>query len=174
MAPNKTELSSFNMYSNRNASTCRCQWAPCPTGHRRFDRRILFEYPTAGSKSKQLAFQCSPYPKVLLIQISSRSDQGVPLPPHLPFFATPPPFFTTTIMIHSPKKSRGMLKPQVVKLPKYEKKKPAKNREMSNAEKGMIIALFVIFGFISTLSSLAGALGEMAERLCPAQKPSLV
>ena len=59
-------------------------------------------------------------------------------------------------MTHTPRKSRGMLKPQLVKLPKYDKKIDGKRREMSNVEKGMIIAFFVIFGVISTVSSLVG------------------
>jgi hypothetical protein len=59
-------------------------------------------------------------------------------------------------MIHTPKKSRGKLKPRMVKLPKYEKKIDRKRREMSNVEKGMIIAFFVVFGVISTVSHLVG------------------
>jgi hypothetical protein len=54
-------------------------------------------------------------------------------------------------MIHTPKKSRGKLKPQMVKLPKYQKKCDGKRRELSNVEKGMIIAFFVIYGVISTV-----------------------
>ena len=49
-----------------------------------------------------------------------------------------------------------MLKPQMVKLPKYDTKIAGKRREMSNVEKGMIIAFFIIFGVISTVSSLVG------------------
>jgi hypothetical protein len=56
-------------------------------------------------------------------------------------------------MIHTPKKSRGKLKPRMVKLPKYAKKIDGKRREMSNVEKCMIIAFF---GVISTVSHLVG------------------
>jgi hypothetical protein len=59
-------------------------------------------------------------------------------------------------MIHTPKKTRGMLKPRVMKLPKYKKKIDGKRREMSNVEKGMTIAFFVVFGAISTVSHLVG------------------
>src|SRR5258705_7255913 len=59
-------------------------------------------------------------------------------------------------MIHTPKKSRGKLKPQMVKVPKYQKKIDGKRRELSNVEKGMIIAFFVIYGVISTVSFLVG------------------
>jgi hypothetical protein len=58
-------------------------------------------------------------------------------------------------MIHTPKKSRGKLKPQMVKVPKYEKI-GGKRRELSNTEKGMIIAFFVIFGVIATVSTIIG------------------
>jgi len=44
----------------------------------------------------------------------------------------------------------------MVKVPKYQKKIDGKRRELSNVEKGMIIAFFVIFGVISTVSVLAG------------------
>jgi hypothetical protein len=57
-------------------------------------------------------------------------------------------------MFHTPKKSRGKLKPRMVKLLKYEKKIDGKRREMSNVKKGMIIAFFVVFGVISTVSHL--------------------
>jgi transposase len=56
---------------------------------------------------------------------------------------------------HTPKKSRGKLKPQMLKLPKYEKI-GGKRRELSNAEKGMIIAFFAIYGVISTVSLIIG------------------
>jgi hypothetical protein len=59
-------------------------------------------------------------------------------------------------MIHTPKKSRGKMKPRMVKLPKYEKKIDGERREMTNVEKGMIIAFFVVFGVISTISHLVG------------------
>jgi len=61
-------------------------------------------------------------------------------------------------MIHTPKKSRGKLKPQMVKVPKYRKNSDRKQRELSNVEKGMIIAFFVIYGTISTVSLLVGRL----------------
>ena len=43
----------------------------------------------------------------------------------------------------------------MVKLPKY-KKVGGKRREVSDVEKGMIIAFFAIFGVISAASSLVG------------------
>ena len=43
----------------------------------------------------------------------------------------------------------------MVKVPKY-KKIDGQRRELGNAEKGMIIAFFVIYGAISTVSSLVG------------------
>jgi len=59
-------------------------------------------------------------------------------------------------MIHTPKKSHGKLKPQMVKVPKYRKNSNGKRRELSNIEKGMIIAFFVIYGTIPTVSFLVG------------------
>jgi hypothetical protein len=54
-------------------------------------------------------------------------------------------------MIHTTKKPRGALKPQMVKIPKYQKKCDGKQRELSNVEKGMIIAFFVIYATVSLL-----------------------
>jgi len=51
-------------------------------------------------------------------------------------------------MIHTPKKSRGKLKPQMVKVPKYGKNSDGKRTELSNVEKGMFITFFVIYGTI--------------------------
>jgi len=59
-------------------------------------------------------------------------------------------------MIHTPKKSHGKLKPEMVKVPKYQKNSDGKRRELSNVEKGMIIAFFVIYSTISTVSLLVG------------------
>jgi len=59
-------------------------------------------------------------------------------------------------MIHTPKKSHGKLKPQVVKVLKYRKNSDGKRRELSNVEKGMIIVFFVIYSTISTVSLLVG------------------
>jgi len=59
-------------------------------------------------------------------------------------------------MNHTPKKSRGKLKPQMVKVSKYRKNSDRKRRELSNVEKGMIIAFFIIYGTISTVSLLVG------------------
>ena len=57
-------------------------------------------------------------------------------------------------MIHTPKKYPGKLKPQMVKVLKYRKYSDGKQRELSNIEKGMIIAFFVIYGTIWTVSLL--------------------
>jgi hypothetical protein len=59
-------------------------------------------------------------------------------------------------MIRTPKKSRGKLKPQMVKVPKYQKNSNGKRRELSNVEKGMIIATFVLYGVVSTVCLLVG------------------
>jgi len=56
---------------------------------------------------------------------------------------------------HTAKKSRGKLQPRMLKIPKYEKIH-GKRRELSNVEKGMIIAFFVVYGTISTVSLILG------------------
>jgi len=57
-------------------------------------------------------------------------------------------------MIHTPKKSLGKLKPQMVKVPKYRKNSDGKQKELNNIKNGMIIAFFIIYGTISTVSLL--------------------
>jgi hypothetical protein len=70
-------------------------------------------------------------------------------------------------MTHTPKKSREKLKPQMVKVPKYQKNSNGKRRELSNVEKGMIIAFF-IYSIVSTVSLLVGRSLVDCEEFLPA------